>query len=234
MKVKKRTVEYKIYSERQIENMQKKVAYLGIDSNTDPIKLLNIRLISSILVFFVVLYFLDFGYILAPIIAFLVYVLFVPIVLDTKINERRKVIEKDALYFFEVFALSLEAGRSIKTSLEITSKNIDSSLSAEIQKVLKDINLGKDLNNSLEDLRKRIPSDTVNNIILNIEQANTFGNDIVETMYNQIDYLREKRVLETKAIISKMPVKISIVSVIFFIPLLLLLLLGPMLIKLIS
>ena len=181
-----------------------------------------------------VLYFLDFGYILAPIIAFLVYVLFVPIVLDTKINERRKVIEKDALYFFEVFTLSLEAGRSIKTSLEITSKNIDSSLSVEIQKVLKDINLGKDLNNSLEDLRKRIPSDTVNNIILNIEQANTFGNDIVETMYNQIDYLREKRVLETKAIISKMPVKISIVSVIFFIPLLLLLLLGPMLIKLIS
>ena len=181
-----------------------------------------------------VLYFLDFGYILAPIIAFLVYVLFVPIVLDTKINERRKVIEKDALYFFEVFTLSLEAGRSIKTSLEITSKNIGSSLSVEIQKVLKDINLGKDLNNSLEDLRKRIPSDTVNNIILNIEQANTFGNDIVETMYNQIDYLREKRVLETKAIISKMPVKISIVSVIFFIPLLLLLLLGPMLIKLIS
>lgn len=234
MKGNKRTVEYKIYSERQIENMQKKVAYLGIDSNTDPIKLLNIRLISSILVFFVVLYFLDFGYILAPIIAFLVYVLFVPIVLDTKINERRKVIEKDALYFFEVFTLSLEAGRSIKTSLEITSKNIDSSLSIEIQKVLKDINLGKDLNNSLEDLRKRIPSDTVNNIILNIEQANTFGNDIVETMYNQIDYLREKRVLETKAIISKMPVKISIVSVIFFIPLLLLLLLGPMLIKLIS
>ena len=234
MKGNKRTVEYKIYSERQIKNMQKKVAYLGIDSNTDPIKLLNIRLISSILVFFVVLYFLDFGYILAPIIAFLVYVLFVPIVLDTKINERRKVIEKDALYFFEVFTLSLEAGRSIKTSLEITSKNIDSSLSVEIQKVLKDINLGKDLNNSLEDLRKRIPSDTVNNIILNIEQANTFGNDIVETMYNQIDYLREKRVLETKAIISKMPVKISIVSVIFFIPLLLLLLLGPMLIKLIS
>ena len=234
MKGNKRTVEYKIYSEIQIKNMQKKVAYLGIDSNTDPIKLLNIRLISSILVFFVVLYFLDFGYILAPIIAFLVYVLFVPIVLDTKINERRKVIEKDALYFFEVFTLSLEAGRSIKTSLEITSKNIDSSLSVEIQKVLKDINLGKDLNNSLEDLRKRIPSDTVNNIILNIEQANTFGNDIVETMYNQIDYLREKRVLETKAIISKMPVKISIVSVIFFIPLLLLLLLGPMLIKLIS
>ena len=106
MKGKKRTVEYKVYSERQIENMQKKVAYLGIDSNTDPIKLLNIRLMSSILVFFVVLYFLSFGYLLAPIIAFLVYVLFIPIVLDTKINEKRKVLEQDALYFFEVFALS--------------------------------------------------------------------------------------------------------------------------------
>lgn len=234
MKNKKNTIEYKIYSAKQIKRMQEKVAYLGIDSKYDAIKLLNIRLMSSILVFFVILYFLSFGYLLAPIIAFLVYVLFIPIVLDTKINERRKVLEQDALYFFEVFALCLEAGRNIKTSLEITSKNIDSSLSLEIQKVLKDITLGKDLNSSLEDLRKRLPSDTVNNIILNIQQANTFGNDIVQTMYNQIDYLREKRVLETKAIISKMPVKISIVSVIFFIPLLLLLLLGPMLIKLLS
>ncbi len=234
MRNKKNIIEYKIYSAKQIKKMQEKVSYLGIDSKYDAIKLLNIRLVSSILVFFVILYFLSFGYLLAPIIAFLVYVLFIPIVLDTKINEKRKVLEQDALYFFEVFALSLEAGRTIKTSLEITSRNIDSSLSLEIQKVLKDITLGKDLNSSLEDLRKRIPSDTVNNIILNIQQANTFGNDIVETMYNQIDYLREKRVLETKAIISKMPVKISIVSVIFFIPLLLLLLLGPMLIKLLS
>ena len=32
----------------------------------------------------------------------------------------------------------------------------------------------------------------INNIILNISQSNIFGNSIIETMYNQVDYLREK------------------------------------------
>ena len=59
-----------------------------------------------------------------------------------------------------------------------------------------------------------------------------FGNNIIETVYSQIAYIREKRLLETKAFISKIPIKISVVSVVFFIPLLLLLLLGPLIIDL--
>ena len=48
---------------------------------------------------------------------------------------------------------------------------------------------------------------------------------------NQLDYLRESKILETKAYISKIPLKISVISVVFFIPLLLLLILGPVLIN---
>ena len=90
------------------------------------------------------------------------------------------------------------------------------------------------LNDALQELKFRIPSDTINNIILNIKEANIFGNNIIETMFSQIDYIREKRILEQKALISKMPVKISIVSVIFFIPLLMLVLLAPMLINMLG
>lgn len=55
----------------------------------------------------------------------------------------------------------------------------------------------------LNDLKTRIPSDNINNIILNIRQSNIFGNDIIETVYQQIDYIRQRRVLEAKAEISK-------------------------------
>ena len=48
---------------------------------------------------------------------------------------------------------------------------------------------------------------------------------------NQINYLRETKILETRAYISKIPLKISVISVVFFIPLLLLLILGPVLIN---
>ena len=58
-----------------------------------------------------------------------------------------------------------------------------------------------------------------------------FGNNIISTLNNQLEYLRETKVLETKAYISKIPLKISVVSVVFFVPLLLLLILGPILLN---
>lgn len=234
MDSKKFNLSHKIYGTKTIEKTESKVALLGVNNTLDPINLLNIRLISSISIFFVLLYFLDFGYLIAPIVTFLFYIMFFPIVVDTKIKKRVKVLEKDAMYFFEILALSLEAGRNIKIAIEVTTANIDSELSDEFKRVLKDIAFGKNLNDALNELKTRIPSDTINNIILNIREANIFGNNIVDTIYSQIDYIRDKRVMETKAYISKIPVKISIISVVFFIPLLLLLLLGPMIIQLIS
>lgn len=224
----------KIYSAKTLKKIEDKILLLGIDCNYDAVFLLNIRFISSISLFFVVLYFIDFGYLIAPLITALFYFLFFPFVLDRKIKKRSIKLEKEAVYFFEVLCLSLEAGRSIRNSLDVTVHNVDSELSREFNQVLVDVSLGKSLNEALDALRKRIPSDTINNVVLNIKESNIFGNSIIETLYNQIDYIREKRILRAKAQISKIPVKVSVISVVFYIPLLLLLLLAPMIIKFIK
>ena len=80
-------------------------------------------------------------------------------------------------------------------------------------------------------MKKRIPSETINNIILNITQTDVFGNSILDTMYNQIEFLRDKQILEIKGQINKIPNKISIISVLFIVPLILLLVLGPVLLQ---
>ena len=49
-------------------------------------------------------------------------------------------------------------------------------------------------------------------------------------MYNQLDFLKDKQIMDIKAQINKIPNKISIFSVLFFIPLILLIILGPVLI----
>ena len=77
----------------------------------------------------------------------------------------------------------------------------------------------------------RIPSDTINNVILNITQSSIFGNSILESLNNQLDYLKEKRLLEIKAEITKLPTKISVISVLFFIPIMLLIILAPVLLE---
>lgn len=230
----KKNISYKIYSKKNIKMAEDKTKLLGVNNKLNAVDLLNNRLFFTIISFILILYFVDFGYVIAPLVSFLIYQLYFPLGIDKKIEKRGRVLERDSLYFFEILALSLEAGRSIKTAIEVTTKNIDSELSDEFKKVMSDVNFGKDLDSALEDLKYRIPSDTVNNIILNIRQSNIFGNNIIDTVYSEIAYIREKRVLETKAYISKIPVKISIVSVIFFVPLLLLLLLGPMIVNLIG
>ena len=83
-------------------------------------------------------------------------------------------------------------------------------------------------------MQKYIPSEAINNIIISLTHANIFGNSIIDTLNTLIDYIREKRVLETKAEIAKVPIKISVVSVLFFVPLILLIILSPVLLTYIN
>ena len=230
MKTKKKSSISRIHSKVTIERYQKKINLLGYKDSYDAIKFLDIRLVSSILLFFVLLYTLRFGYIISPIVTFLYFNFLPRIAIDMKVEKRANKLDKEAMYFFEVLTLSLETGRNLKTALELTANNIDSELSDEFKKALKEVKYGKSLDEALEDLKLRIPSDTINNIILNISQSNIFGNSIIETMYNQVDYIRDRQIMKTKALINKIPLKVSVVSVIFFIPLLLLLILSPVII----
>lgn len=96
------------------------------------------------------------------------------------------------------------------------------------------MNYGKSLIEALSDLKNRISSDIINNIILNIIQTNRFGNSILDTLYNEVDFLRDKEILTIKEQINKIPNKVSIISVLFIVPLILILILGPYLIEFIS
>ncbi len=236
MKKKKKSLNlaYKIYSEDTINKYQKRIDLLGYKNSYDAVIFLNVRLLTTIFLFFMLLYIFELGFIIAPVIS-IVYFYFLPkIIIDKKVAARADSLDNDAMYFFEVLTLSLETGRNLKTALEITANSIDSELSYEFRQALREVRYGKSLNEALDSLKLRIPSDTINNIILNIAQSNIFGNSIIETMYNQIDYIRDKQILSAKAKISKIPLKVSVISVIFFIPLIMLLILSPVIIQFLS
>lgn len=223
-----------IYSKYSLDDIEKRMKLLGCRDKQKTIKFLNLRLISSIIFFFMIIYFIDWGYIFGPIVVIAYYLLLPRFTIDVKINKRKKKLEYEAMYFFEVLVLSLESGNNLYNAIEVTSNNINSELSIEFQKMLQDIHYGKSFDEAITDMKERIPSDKINNILLSIRESNMFGNNIVGTLNHQLDYLRESKILETKAYISKIPLKISVISVIFFIPLLLLLILGPVLIRYLS
>lgn len=223
----------KIYTKKSINRIRKKTTLLGIYNKIDPIDFLNTRLVVSLIIFFITLLISEYAYVISPLITIIFYFGLEYIMLDVRIKKRSSKLDYEALFFFEVLTLSLETGRNLKGALDLTVRNIDSELSDEFKLTLETIEYGKTLTEALNDMKKRIPSDTINNVILNITHSNVFGSEVVETLYNQVDYLRDKKLFEAKARIAKMPIKISIISVLFFIPIILLLILTPVLINLI-
>ena len=223
-----------IYSNYSLNDIRNRMRLLGKDNEKDVLKFLNIRLLTSIIIFFVVLYFVEWGYILSPILVVVYYIFLPNITIDRKIKQRKEKLESEAMYFFEILSLSLESGNNLYNAIKVTSDNIDSELSNEFKKMMIDIQYSKSFDEAITEMKERIPSDTINNILLNIRESNMFGNSIIGTLNNQLDYLRETKILETKAYISKIPLRISVISVVFFIPLLLLLILGPVLINYLS
>lgn len=220
-----------IYGKKQIKKIEQKINLLGITSKYNTLTFLNARFITSILLFIIVFNTSKYGYIISIIAVILYYYLFEKTLLDNKIKKRTTKLNIEAIYFFEVLTLSLQTGRNLAEAILVTTSSIDSELSLEFKEALRETKYGKSLTESLIDMQKNIPSDSINNIILTLTQANVYGSSIIDTMYNQVDYLREKRKMEVKALISKVPTKISIVSVFFFIPLILLIILGPVLLS---
>ncbi len=223
----------KIYRAKDIENIENKINMLGSDRKLkfNAADFLTTRIITT-LILALILILSSYNYILIPFILIIYYNLFYYVLITNEINKRIKKLDSDALYFFEILTLTLETGKNLENSLEITCLNVDNELSNEFKKSLLEMRFGKSLKEVLLDLKKRIPSDTINNIILNMLETNIFGNSIIDTMNNQVEYLREKELMDLKATINKIPNKVSIISVVFIVPLILLIVLGPFLIDL--
>ncbi|MBR2833160.1 MAG: type II secretion system F family protein [Bacilli bacterium] len=225
---------YKIYRKKTTKDIQEKLNSLGNDTKFTTVSFCNTRTITALIIFFISLFIFKNGYLYAPFIALGYYYLFYYIFITNKIKKRTAKLDYEALSFFEILTLTLASGRNLEQALRVTCDNVNSEISSEFKKALDEMNYGKSLIEALEAMKKRIPSETINNIILNIIQTNEFGNSILETMTSQIDFLRQKQILEIKGQINKIPNKVSIVSVIFIVPLIMILVLGPYLIGLIG
>ena len=224
----------KIYSKNTINQINHDLLCLGKDTKYTFESFCKDRIITSVLLFILIIAFTNLGYITAPFITLIYYYLFYYLNITRKLNKKNLRLEHESLYFFEILTLTLESGRNLKEALEVTCHNVNSEISDEFQKSLDEIKFGKTINDSLISMKERISSDTINNIILNIIQTSQFGNSIIDTLYNQVDFLREKQILEIKKQINKIPNKVSIISVVFIVPLIMVLILGPYLINILG
>ena len=225
-------LERKIYRYKTITKYQEKAKMLGYqDTSKVVFSFLNKRLLFTFLLFCFVLLFSSYGYLVAPIVSILFYNLYAYFYFDYRIIERGKSLEHDAIYFFEVLTLSLESGKTLVQSLKLTTSCIDSELSNEIKYALKEMEYGKSFYEAFTILRKKMPSDIIQNVILSITESYVSGESITSTLKEEVEFIKNKRVMDLKGKINQIPIKISVVSVFLFIPFLLIFILGPVLLE---
>ena len=220
----------KIYRKKTLNRISKKCKLLGVNNKLNPIKFMNYRVFITALVFILLLIFNSKGYIYAPILALVTY-FGAEYYLDLKVKKRSEKLNYEAIFFLQVLVLTLESGKNLQGGIALTCRSIDSEISDEFKKTLNEVKLGKSLIESLESMKERIPSEEINTVLLNITQSTIFGNNIIDSLNNQIKYLRDKKLWNIKAKINKMPMKISVISVVFIIPIVLLLVLGPVIVN---
>ncbi len=224
-------IENKIYRREEIKKYHEKCLFLGSESKITVYSFLNTRLLSTILLF-TIFFIIDYRNILTNLILCTVYYYFFSkFYLDFRIENRRRKMEKEAISFFEVVSLALESGRNLTDSLYLASKSVEGELSLEFSNALNEMSYGKSLGEALESLKTKIPSATIQNMILNIRQSNTYGNNMIKMLHQQMNYIREMRVMDTKERINRMPIQVSVASVLLFVPIILLLVLSPVIVQ---
>ena len=124
-------------------------------------------------------------------------------------------LEDNSLDYFPILMLCLKGSSNVKKAISLANDQVNNSLSREFERVIRDVKIGKSLDEALTLMKDRIPSTYIVNIIVNLIEANRMGNSISESIQDQLDYIndkKKKRIIKYHRI---MPFKVAIVSIIF-------------------
>jgi tight adherence protein C len=140
---------------------------------------------------------------------------------------RRRRILRDLPTVMDLLVLSLEAGMGLDRALRTVIHEFRSPLSDEIQRVLADVDLGVSRGAAFERMAQRIGLENLHSLSRAIIQSEELGVSLVGVMQTQAHEVRLSRRRDAEAEALRAPIKMLIPMVVFILPTLFLLLLGP-------
>ena len=198
----------RLYSNVTKDRIQQKISYTG--SDLSPRVFSAIRIITTLLLFIILLTMNKYSYIVAPTLSIIYYLLFEYLLLDIYIKEKTALLEEAAIEYFDILLIEYQNNNNLKKSIINTNKLLENNqIKPYFEKVIKNINTGKTIEESLKNITLIIPSYYINNLIYNLITIND-----IDDIKKHIELLRYK---DTNRKISKLkilPLKIIIVCII--------------------
>lgn len=123
--------------------------------------------------------------------------------------------------------VSLEAGVSFDQAVAIYARRGESALARELRIMLSEIRMGETRSEALRRLSDRVPSPDMRNFVQALVQSESIGMSRATILAAQADDLRHRRQSEAEELAQKAPVKMLFPLLIFIMPVMLVIILGP-------
>lgn len=156
------------------------------------------------------------------------------IVLYHVAEKRTEQIEAGLPDALDLLTVSVEAGMGFDAALGNVARNTDGPLAEEFFRVLQDMQLGAGRMDALRALGQRTDVQDLNSFINSVIQADSFGIPIANVLRVQAKEMRTKRMQRAEELAQKVPVKILFPLIFTLLPALMIVVVGPALIRIAS
>ncbi len=148
-------------------------------------------------------------------------------ILTSRVTTRKQKMQSQLPEVLDMISVSVEAGLGLEQAMIEVVKHFDGPLIDEIAITNREMAMGRSRNDALELLGTRCDSDDVQSFTRAIIQATEMGIAVKNVLRSQSEYMRQthKNKVEEKAM--KVSVKILFPMVLFILPVIIIMLLGP-------
>jgi tight adherence protein C len=142
-------------------------------------------------------------------------------------EERLSSIRRDLPDVLDLLVISVEAGVGLEGAIEVVGRHFDTPIAHEMNRMLREMELGVPRRQALQSLRRRVDMPEVSNFVLSLIQADGLGMPIGRVLRAQATEMRSKRRQWARERAAKLPVKILFPMFMFIFPALFVVILGP-------
>jgi tight adherence protein C len=158
------------------------------------------------------------------------------IFLQNRIARRKQSINRAFPDALDLLLICVESGMSVETAFrkvgeEIGSQSIE--LAEELALLTAELSYLPDRKQAYENLAKRVELDGVRSVCLALQQAERYGTPMAQTLRVLGQENRDMRMSEAEKRAAALPPKLTVPMILFFLPVLFVVILGPVMIRVI-
>lgn len=149
------------------------------------------------------------------------------IYLYNEATKRDEVMRKAMADAIDLLTISVEAGLGFNAALQQVARNTEGPLAAEFTRILQEMQIGRGRGEALRAFGERTSIPEIRGFVSAMVQADSFGIPIAQVLRVQSAEMRTKRRQRAEEKAAQVPVKIMVPVVLFILPCLLIVVIGP-------